>query len=405
MSSKKRIEAYLNKRESKKGDSIYTIRYVDIDGSSPRESLGQITQRKASRILSEFNAKLNTSEVIEARSRGISYQNYLNNQLDKERKALESRKTIKEFFEAQLEVARVQKARKTFQSYSKSYRQFIAFMNKKGIEHLIDITYESMEQFMLYLKGELQYKPATVDSKIQGIKVALNAAVKHGFIQASPATRLASIKIPQNEILILTPEEWTRLLNVVESDGRSDYVTMLMTCMDTACRPMEIFTIIRKKDFHFEIDPETGEEYGTIDIVNSEINTKNKKNRSTPLRPETVKRLKKYLSAFRDQEHPFGEMDKDHGKQFRIWMEKANIFGRTFYAIRRTALTKYAETMSVQELNSISGHSSIEVTRRFYLKVEAKEVARKVARQLIYKPKDDSDDKKGVKEGKLKYGA
>lgn len=400
-----RITAYLTSRKNKKGEMFYGYRYHDIDGSNPSESFGKVTKRQALEFLNKFNLDLNIPEVLSARAGGLTYKEYLKKK-ELARKAIE--RIAREFIDERLEYVKAHRAYKTWINYRNIFGQFKVFLSDNDLTMLSDISYETMVQFQTHLANDLKYMPATIATKMNSLRGIFTHAVNLDLINRSPMDKLDKIVIPEYEIKIFTEDELERFLNVIEPED-FDYFLMTRVAIDSAARPMELREIVRKKDIHFEKDKNTGLEYAIMDIHNEHVRTKNKKNRSTFISPSTCKILKPWLLQFRADEIIFAESDLSKGKKCKKFLELAGITDRTYYSIRRTALTRMADEkkIDIRELCTIAGHSTIETTRKYYLKIDARKIARKLADVSDdQKSYDTNDKKKGggdIREVKAKY--
>lgn len=122
-------------------------------------------------------------------------------------------------------------------------------------------------------------------------------------------------------------------------------------------------------------------------IVNNRVqSTKNRQARRIPLTPKLAEVLKDHQKAMSRKALAEGKpvsqwvfpsptgslMDPSKlRKAFAAALKKAGIRGVEFRSLRNTALTIMAESgVPITALQRIAGHSSIEVTARFYLKVK-----------------------------------
>jgi len=122
-------------------------------------------------------------------------------------------------------------------------------------------------------------------------------------------------------------------------------------------------------------------------IVNGKVqSTKNRQSRRIPLTPKLYKVLKAHKKAMSNKALAAGKtvspwvfpsptgllMDPSKlRKEFVAVLKKAEIRSREFRSLRNSGLTVMAESgVPITALQRIAGHSSIEVTARFYLKVK-----------------------------------
>jgi integrase len=130
-------------------------------------------------------------------------------------------------------------------------------------------------------------------------------------------------------------------------------------------------------------------------VVNGKVqSTKNRQSRRIPI-PDLVKVLKAYEKAMASKALAAGKpmspwifpapeggvMDPSKlRKEFAAALKKAEIRALEHRSLRNTALTIMAESgVPITALQRIAGHSSIEVTARFYLKVQPEDHAATLA--------------------------
>jgi site-specific recombinase XerD len=81
-----------------------------------------------------------------------------------------------------------------------------------------DITGNDINEFLLHLKEERGYKPASRRRLAATLKGFFKWAYKHGYIDVDLAETVPSIKVPDNERHFLSPEEVKTWVDAVDHD-------------------------------------------------------------------------------------------------------------------------------------------------------------------------------------------
>ena len=81
-----------------------------------------------------------------------------------------------------------------------------------------DITGNDINEFLLHLKEERGYKPASRRRLAASLKGFFKWAYKHGYIDVDLAETVPSIKVPDNERHFLSPEEVKTWVDAVDHD-------------------------------------------------------------------------------------------------------------------------------------------------------------------------------------------
>lgn len=316
-----RINVNLSKRKNRKGEVVYFARYQD-GATKPQISLTGMNKQDAQAFVNELELKLNRPEVVAARKAGLTYEEHIKEQ---QRKESLKRAVIVDYLGQYLIGVERNNPKNTFKNYCIAFRCFLKFVQSRKLVYLDEVNLLHLEAYKTELAKN--YKPSSIATKLYSMAGVFSQAFKVGLIEKNPFDVLSKIKIPQNEIIIFKPQEIADLFKTVYEDDFSYYV-FLKVALDSAARLNELLSIVRKRDFYFEVDPD-GTEYGLMSITNHHIRTKNSKNRLTPIRPDTVKLLK---------------------------------------------------GLDILKLCEIAGHSSIEISRKYYLKTDMKAIAKGIAR-------------------------
>ena len=221
------------------------------------------------------------------------------------------------------------------------------------------------------------YTYATEDGEYRGANIAENPSRILRQDNGSEA-------VEDDQIDSMDREESDHFLKTAEKHFKSHYPVFL-AALRTAARQGELIGLAWDA-----IDWKGG--FVTIrqTIVNNKVqSTKNRQKREIPLTPQLAAVLKdrhtamsrKALAEGKDISpwvfpSPTGSlMDPSKlRKAFAAALRKAEMRSVEFRSLRNTALTLMAEAgVPVTSLQRIAGHSSIEVTARFYLKVKPKD--------------------------------
>lgn len=411
MSKKKGIlSLHLEQKKTKSGIT-WLLRYQDIDGKRYRISGGD-KKGRAQALLSQYFSEINSSDAIDARQRGLTYNQFKSEQdLAMQKKQLE-RRTIVDFFNERLESAKFEKAKKTVKAYQICHRHFIAYIesynkiNKVNITFMEEISLTILEGFQLQLKSKYGFAPASIRQRISIIQCHLTRAQKLGIIVKSPGYQLDRILLEEKEIITYSEDELKRLLNVVQSLDPKWYLYILVA-LDTGCRPMELQQLAKKKQINFFSSGNI--EYGTI-LIESQANmrTKTKNSRFVVLKNSSVKLLKPYLLSFNDDDVVFKDLDKSNGRKYAQFLKLAGIpIEKSIYTLRRTCLSKLAsQNLSPLKLMKLAGHRNIATTLKYYVSMDSIEIAKEVALydQSLKENKDtDSNSGNTVMEAKAVY--
>lgn len=377
-----RVTVSLLKSKGRNGEYSYCARFYDACGKRPQFSLKGMNKIEAKQAAHKLEQQVNEPDVVNARKNGITYAEFLKKSQDL---AESKRITIKDLCTEHLELVKNNSAHKTWVMYEIAYRQLQLFLIKNGVNYLDELTYPVMESYKSHML--VKYVASTVATKLNSLYGLIEYGKKLGFISSNPLKELDKINIPESEIRTFTEDERNKLLAAVKDD-RPGYYIMLLVAFDTAARFNELTSIVKKSDFRFEVDAKTKVEFGVMSITNRAVRTKNKRNRYTPIKPATVKILKQYLANFNDDELPFQKVDLSKGVFFKQYLKKAGLDPTYhFHMIRKTALSALADSgISILKLCEIAGHSSIETSRKYYLKKNSEDIAREIA-LLVEEPR------------------
>jgi integrase len=188
------------------------------------------------------------------------------------------------------------------------------------------------------------------------------AAVRDKKIAESPMKDIHVIKTtPRDRVLSRTEEEALRGL---VSPMWQRFLTVALT---TGLRRGELLGL----------EPRDLRDGGTWLQVRAELN-KTKKARLVPLRPDTLAILEEQAASRRgDDRTPYFPLSLHTPTvMMRKWCKRLKLPTRTPHDLRRTFATRCAEAgMYPKHLQQILGHSSIEMTMKYYVHVERRSVA------------------------------
>jgi integrase len=221
------------------------------------------------------------------------------------------------------------------------------------------------------------YTYATEDGEYRGANIAENPSRILRQDNGSEA-------VEDDQIDSMDREESDHFLKTAEKHFKSHH-PLFLTALRTGARQGELIGLAWDA-----IDWKGG--FITIrqTIVNNKVqSTKNRQKQEIPLTPHLAKVLKAYQAAMSQKALAEGKtvspwvfpsptgslMDPSKlRKAFAAALRKAEMRGVEFRSLRNTALTLMTESgVPITSLQRIAGHSSIEVTARFYLKVKPKD--------------------------------
>jgi len=278
---------------------------------------------------------------------------------------------------------------KTITSYRTNLGQMLRFLGDKPVE---EITRQDVRRYAAHLRSRPtkyhahpyraeqneKLSPFTVDSYIRSAKRLFNWLVDEGIIAESPMRRMRWIKPGRHEPKAISLEDFSKLLEAAKGDSpreiRNTGILLLMA--DTGCRVGGI-EHLRLQDVDFENRVVT-------------LTEKGDKTRKVPISTPVVKALKAWLLVRPDLGEPcfFVNMGTHGvkkltgdavGEIFRRLKKKAGIKGPANpHSLRHAFAREYIRNGGdMATLAETLGHSSIDVTWKFYAIFRVEELKKK----------------------------
>ncbi|NMM65120.1 tyrosine-type recombinase/integrase [Clostridium sp. P21] len=112
----------------------------------------------------------------------------------------------------------IDRSSQTIDSYGKDLSNFGKYLSKKyNCEcYVEDVTSTDIEDFLLYLKGERNYAPASRSRNLYTIRSFFSWAYKKQIVERDVALSVENIKLQQKERVYLIDEEVEELLAAIE---------------------------------------------------------------------------------------------------------------------------------------------------------------------------------------------
>jgi len=244
---------------------------------------------------------------------------------------------------------------------------------KLGAKRLRQLTTVDIEFVFSDLRRAGKQSPKTLNNYLGTVKKMLKDAVRWGFLNFSPADRLAPVKVARQEVTYFFWDEVARLLAFARAEYPDSY-ELLVFALNTGCRLGECLALSWSK-----VDFETrfAKIDATFDAAENKIvpRTKGKRFRMAPLNENVLALLRQMRLAGRPSESPivfsrigykyfstekFGSILKEAGLTAAL-ERKA-----TFHSLRHTFASEFMRTGgNLFELQHVLGHSTIQQTERY----------------------------------------
>ena len=269
---------------------------------------------------------------------------------------------------------------KTTAWYSNNLRLFIGFLRQRGHSLSIDdIGVKEIREFIIHLREKNRYdghpitpvqsdklSPRTVRAHVETLKAFLSWLHREDYIDGSVLNSLEFPKVPRKLKEVLSKDEVERLLLHLDRNTSIGCrnSTILMLFLDTGLRCAELVNI-RLSDVHMD--------RGYIKVMG-----KGARERMVPIGSEVQKAIAEYVREFRPQPSNAYEGNlflSDEGRPITVNGVQLMIkrLGRRCriprlhcHLLRHTFATNYLiNGGDLFTLQSILGHSSLEMVRRY----------------------------------------
>ena len=305
--------------------------------------------------------------------------------------------TMKDLLEEWLESKRNEIEIKTYNSYELWSTKIIDSIGNVKVK---EINVKILEEFYNELKITTSLSQKSIRDIYTTISMALNKAVKWGYISNNPNLLIDKPKVKKQEIQCYSPEEVEQLLTFLKNEPLK-YQAIITLAIDSGCRRGEI-TGLTWNDIDFEksliyINKTTQytPNYGIY-----EKSTKSEtSNRSIYIANSTKEILKKYQKEQFEKRMLLGSRWENSNRVFTTAygadmhpdtpskilekiIKKYNLKRITFHGLRHTSISlQISSGIQSQIISKRAGHSSVAITDKIYshfFESEFKDVANKM---------------------------
>ncbi|RPI00639.1 MAG: site-specific integrase [Ignavibacteriae bacterium] len=230
-----------------------------------------------------------------------------------------------------------------------------SFLKYCGDRNLSDYTPQLIEQYKVsHLK---KVSPTKVNIDFRSLKSVFGTAVNWGLLQDNPFKRCKQLRLPQMRPIYLTPENFQKLLSVIQYDWYRDLVRFAVSTM------MRVGEIVNLK-------------WSSIDLERRLINVENTQEYHTKTRKSRVVPMNEWVYHFliikkRDNDKVFTFPDGKSltvgyvSSKFTKFVRRAPIDQKIhFHSLRHTGATWLVQRdVPIFTVQHILGHSSIATTQ------------------------------------------
>lgn len=258
----------------------------------------------------------------------------------------------------------------TVRNYNYNIRRFLRWLHNSNTESCLEVTWQDIEQYQLWLMKQPHYCVASVETYLRAVRAFFKHLRKHNIIASDPSSLVQLPKhhrnLPRN---VLTRAEICRLLNAPDTntDAGVLYRTILEVFYGTALRLSELCNL----------------SLSDVNVNRQELRVRGKgsKDRIQPLSETVCDWLKIYIETVRtpilsDQEETVLFLGCSGGRPLntqvveavvRRYSQQARINKKvTPHTLRATTATHMLKKgASLPVVQSFLGHSLISTTERY----------------------------------------
>lgn len=283
---------------------------------------------------------------------------------------------------------------KTIKSYNANIMMFIRYCENKGITDVEDVRHQTIVNYIDFLLKRDVYdvgyeiipelakrvteghkiSKITINGYIRCLRVWFNYLTEYDYVVKNPMSKIKQLKVDRPPVDFVTDEEFAKLLKNLDKSSTVEYRdgVLIQFLLDTGCRIGETL-MIKKEDIDFSKNR----------IYLPWEHTKGKKARYVFFSDEMRKTLKAYLrhiERFIKSDLLFPNL---YGKQMQINSIESNIreYGRrigvniTPKTFRNNAAKRMLlNGMDIFTVSKILGHSSVQVTEKAYMDLDADDI-------------------------------
>lgn len=275
------------------------------------------------------------------------------------------------------------KANSTLKQYKDNYACFERFLDERGVKKdFTELNRSLFRDYITYMREEIitfdghRYKtdnqrkkglmPSTINTRLKTLRAMFRCLYEEEITPSNPIDGVKNIPAPLEKIEVLTLDEMKRLLQTPDKTSYAGVrdLSLMYTAIDSMARIGEL-TQLKVRDFDYE--------HNTVTIRASIA--KSRKPRTLPLRPATMKLVKRLILANDDfdTEYVFltnyGEpIDRDlFRKRLNEYGNKAKIKKRIHpHLLRHSAATVFLEDGgSIRHLQMLLGHADLRMVLRY----------------------------------------
>lgn len=162
----------------------------------------------------------------------ILRENELKLQLKNNTYIKKNKLTVKDLMLEWLESKKSEIELKTFKSYQLWSNKII---NAIGNIKVKDLNVKILEDFYNSLRTTTSLSPKSIQEIYTTVSMALNKAIKWGYILSNPNLLIDKPKVKKQEIQCYSPEEVEKLLTVLKNEPIK-YQAIIMLALDSGCR-------------------------------------------------------------------------------------------------------------------------------------------------------------------------
>lgn len=220
-----------------------------------------------------------------------------------------------------------------------------------------DITGNDINEFLLHLKEERGYKPASRRRLAASLKGFFKWAYKHGYIDVDLAETVPSIKVPDNERHFLSPEEVKTWVDAVDHDVSK----VAIWIMYYAGLRINEATNLRMDDVQLD------EDGGWLIVRRG----KGGKYRRVPIAPALAEILRDYMTWRVDSEYLLATKKTGHISSVTIQAELREARRKlgwsediTPHILRHSFASQvYQKTQDILVVSKLPGHTNLTTTQ------------------------------------------
>lgn len=305
--------------------------------------------------------------------------------------------TMEELMNEWLESKQNEIELKTYKSYKLWATKII---NAIGSIKVKDVNVKILEDFYNELRTTTALAPKSIQDIYTTMSMALNKAIKWGYILNNPNLQIDKPKVKKQEIQCYSPEDVEKMLSVLKNEPLK-YQAIITLAIDSGCRRGEI-TGLTWNDVDFDksfiVVNKTTQYLPTQGIY--EKSTKSEtSNRVIYITNSTKQLLKKYQAEQFEKRILLGSKWQNSNRVFTTdygadmhpdtpskilekIIKKYNLKRITFHGLRHTSISlQIASGVQSQIVSKRAGHSSVAVTDKIYshfFESEFKDVANKM---------------------------